>query len=153
MDNYRLLNNLLKEINSKEITILQGVVTAVNVPTCTVRLGNITVSDVRLRASESTNKHEFVIIPKLNTPVLIGSLSGDLNQLAILSVDEIEKIIINGGELGGLINIISLVNKMNELITIFNEHIHTAPNGATTTPLTLMSSVERSALEDKKINH
>jgi len=40
------------------------------------------------------------------------------------------KIVLNGGELGGLINIEPLTRKINDLIEAFNTHTHTIPSGA-----------------------
>lgn len=40
-----------------------------------------------------------------------------------------DNIIINGGDLGGLVNIEPLTQKVNDLITAFNGHTHTIPTG------------------------
>ena len=39
------------------------------------------------------------------------------------------KIVLNGGELGGLINIEPLTRKINDLIEAFNTHTHSIPSG------------------------
>ena len=56
-------------------------------------------------------------------------LSGDLSDLAVIAVDEVERIEINGGRLGGLINIEQLTEKLNALVNAFNSHTHTIPSG------------------------
>ena len=63
------------------------------------------VAGIRLRASEAANDSQMLIVPRKGTAVIVGSLSGDLSQLVVLSVDAIDRIEINGGQLGGLINI------------------------------------------------
>ena len=112
------------------ITVYQGIVVSVEGVTCTVRFGNMDVSGVRLRASEAEQDAQMLIVPKKDTAVIVGSLSGDLSQLAVLAVDVIERIEINGGKLGGLVNIEALTNKINELVTAFNNHTHTIPPSA-----------------------
>lgn len=125
-----LLRNIRAAVGPKAITVYQGIVVAVDGITCTVRFGSMDVSGVRLRASEASNDAQLLIVPRVNTAVLVGSLSGDLNELAVLAVDEIERIEINGGKLGGLINIDALTSKINQLVEAFNGHTHTIPQGA-----------------------
>lgn len=112
------------------ITVYQGIVVSVEGITCTVRFGNMDVAGVRLRASEASDDAQMLIVPRKDSAVIVGSLSGDLTQLVVLSVDAIDRIEINGGKLGGLINIETLTNKINELVNVFNDHVHTIPPGA-----------------------
>ena len=72
---------------------------------------------------------QMLVVPKIGSAVILGSLSGDLADLAVLQVDEIERIEINGGQLGGLINISELTDKINALIDMFNSHTHSLPTG------------------------
>lgn len=115
MDKYKELADHLKSMGGKQVTVMQGIVKAVDGNTCSVQIGGILISGVRLRASESSNDKEILIVPKKNTPVIVGSLSGDMTQLAVLSVDQVESITINGGKLGGLINIEDLTSKLNDI--------------------------------------
>lgn len=57
----------------------------------------------------------MLVTPKVGSAVTIGSLSGDLRELVVLQVDHIETIVINGGKLGGLINIGQLTKKSMSL--------------------------------------
>ena len=59
------------------MTVLQGIVKSVNGSTCDVEIGSLLVPDVRLRASETDDNGEMLIVPKVGTAVIIGSLSGD----------------------------------------------------------------------------
>lgn len=117
MDKYRELGESLRNIGSggRTITIYQGIVNSVDGNLCEVQIGNIAIPDVRLRASEADDDGEMLITPKVGTAVTIGSLSGDLSQLVVLQVDHIETIAINGGKLGGLINIEQLTEKLNTI--------------------------------------
>ena len=111
------------------ITVYQGIVSRVDGITCTVRFGEMEVDGIRLRASEASQDAQMLIVPKVVTAVIVGSLSGDLSELVVLAVDVIERIEINGGQLGGLINIEALTDKLNELVNAFNNHTHTILSG------------------------
>lgn len=126
----RLLNNLRAAVGPSPITVYQGIVVSVEGITCTVLFGSMKVSGVRLRASEAPDGSQMLIVPRKDTAVVVGSLSGDLSKLAVLSVDAIERIEINGGKLGGLVNIADLTKKINDLVDAFNRHTHQIPTGA-----------------------
>ena len=162
----RLIRNLKAAVGPQPISVYQGIVKSVEGITCTVRFGNMDVSGIRLRASEASDNAQMLIVPKVDTAVIVGSLSGDLSKLAVLSVDSIDHIEVNGGKLGGLINIESLTSKINELVQAFNNHTHTISTGAincggypsvapvivpkTTAPA---SKLNKKDYEDKKITH
>lgn len=126
----RLLRNIQMAVGPAPITVYQGIVVSVEGTTCTVRFGSMDVSGVRLRASEASQDAQLLIVPRVDSAVIVGSLSGDLSELAVLSVDAIERIEINGGKLGGLINIEALTEKVNALVEAFNGHTHVIPSGA-----------------------
>ncbi|WP_440440687.1 hypothetical protein [Phocaeicola plebeius] len=163
MDQYRRLrDNLMQMIGAgKEITIWQGIVKSVEGTTCTVTFGTLDVEGVRLRASLAENESHLLIVPKVNTAVVVGSLSNDLSLLVVLAVDEVESITINGGKLGGLINIESLTQKINELVRTFNNHTHqvsttgsaTAQTGTADAVTSKASELNKSDYEDTKVTH
>lgn len=128
-NNRRLLENIRKAAGARQITVYQGIVKEIDGITCTCTFGSVTVSGIRLRASLSDNSRQMLIIPAEGTAVIVGSLSGDLTDLAVLSVDEVESIQINGGENGGMINIESLTQKINDIVEKFNAHTHTLQPG------------------------
>ena len=155
MDQYKELATLIKQASSGggRVTILQGIVKEVSGITCTVEIGSLTVSDVRLRASEKQEETQILITPVIGSAVILASLSGDMTNLVVVAVDVAESITINGGKLGGLINIEALTAKLNELVQVFNSHTHTAPNGPTTPPTTTANQLQRKDYEDEKIKH
>ena len=155
MDQYKELATLIKQASSggSRVTILQGIVKEVSGITCTVEIGSLTVSDVRLRASEKQEETQILITPAIGSAVILASLSGDMTNLVVVAVDVAESITINGGKLGGLINIEALTAKLNELVQVFNSHTHTAPNGPTTPPTTTAHQLQRKDYEDEKIKH
>lgn len=163
MDQYRRLRDNLMQMMGygKEITIWQGIVKSVEGTTCTVTFGTIDVEGVRLRASLAENERHLLIVPKVGTAVVVGSLSNDLSILVVLAVDEVESITINGGKLGGLINIESLTQKINELVRTFNNHTHqvsttgsaSAQTGTAAAVTSKASELNKSDYEDTKVTH
>lgn len=128
----RLADNL-KRLNPSSMWLTQGEVVAVDDLTCKVKIGDAEIEGVRLRASLTERDRQILTVPKVGSSVTLGCLTADLNNLVVLQVDEVEKIIINGGELGGLIKIQELTDKINELIDTFNNHTHTIGIGSITT--------------------
>lgn len=128
----RLARNIRDLVGKTQLSIYQGIITSVDGVTCSIRFGSQEVSGIRLRASLSDNDRQILVVPKVDTAVIVGSLSGDLSELVVLKADEIESIEVNGGKLGGLINIDDLTDKLNKLVNevnalkdAFNGHTHT----------------------------
>lgn len=156
MDQYKRLADNLRSAGPKwQITIYQGIVKSVEGDTCTCTFGSMDVSDIRLRASLSEVEKKVLVVPAVGSAVIVGSLSGDLSNLVVLQVDEVESIVINGGKLGGLVNIEALTEKINGLVNSFNSHTHTSasPNSPTSTPLMQAETLDRKDYEDTKITH
>lgn len=161
MDDYRQLQEHLRNVagGRKTISIYQGIVKSVDGNLCEVTVGNINIPGVRLKASELDDDGLMLITPKVGSAVTIGSLSGDLTELVVLQVDHIETIVINGGKLGGLINIGQLTDKINELVESFNSHTHLVtvshPGGTFTTvkPMESAKTFDKGDYEDDKIKH
>ena len=161
MDKYReLADNIRKIMGDGGVTVSTGIVKSVSDIVCEIEVGRITVPDVRLRASETDDDGELLLVPKVGSAVVFGSLSGDLSQLVVLQVDHVESIkatgsiTINGGKLGGLVNIGDLTSKINELVQSFNTHTHTGNMGSpTSTPIAQAKTFNKSDYEDTKIKH
>lgn len=124
----RLADNIRRMVPER-LYITQGIVVAVSDMRCTVQIGDARLEGIRLRASLSENERQTVMIPKVGSPVTLGSLSGDYNDMVVLQVDEVESVIFNGGQLGGLINIETLTEKINAIVEAFNAHTHTIAPG------------------------
>lgn len=161
MDKYKeLAENLRRVMGGNGIAISTGIVKSVSGILCEVEVGKLVVPDVRLRASETADKGEILLVPKVGTAVVFGSLTGDLSQLVVLLVDVVESIkatgsiTINEGKLGGLVNIEDLTNKLNSFVQLFNTHTHTGNMGAPTTPPTVQAQkFNKSDYEDTKVKH
>lgn len=162
MDNYKRLSENLVQLlgRGNKIAIYQGIVKSVEGLTCTVTFGPLDVDGIRLRASTSENESNLLIVPAVGTAVTVGSLSGDLSQLVVLVVDQAESITINGGKLGGLVNIVALTDKINALVDKFNSHTHqitgVQPGSGSVTapsPVSKADVFNREDYEDKTITH
>ena len=154
MDNYKELAQLVRSAAGKaQLTLMQGIVRKVGGLTCEVEIGGIAVPDVRLRASEAATGAQLLVTPKAGTAVIVGSLSGDLTQLVVLAIDQAESITLNGGKLGGLINIEPLTQKINELVQAFNSHTHQGTHWPTGPPLKTAQQLKRGDYEDTTIKH
>ena len=111
-------------------------------------------------------ERQTLLVPKVGSAVIVGSLGGDYTELVVLQVDEVESIVFNGGRLGGLVNIDALTEKINGLIDAFNGHTHSIPpsgvtvEGTTNIQPVTVPAVARKAdrleaedFEDKNIRH
>lgn len=167
--NRRLLENLRK-VNPVKLSICQGIVIGTDGAECTCRIGSMEISGIRLRASLTDRERQMLVVPKTGSAVVLGSLSGDLSNLVVLQVDEAESVTFNGGQLGGLVNIGQLTDRINELVEAFNGHTHSIPVGAVSVtgtsgpsvnqaPITVpavsskASRFHRDDYEDSNINH
>lgn len=116
MDPYRELRELLAKIGGGKATNLyQGVVTALSDITCEVSIDGLSIPDVRLRASTEVDGAQIIVRPAVGSVVIVGSLTGDLDHLVVLSMDQAEEVVINGGKLGGMVNVKELTDKLNTI--------------------------------------
>jgi len=140
--------------------IFTAQVKSVEGETCTIALGNASISEVRLRAVVNGNNEQLYIKPKKDSYILVVDLSnGNYRDLAVIAYSEVETInikiaettididkdgiIFNGGKLDGMVKIGELKDNLDSLKT-FVENMHkaipiainavgagTAANGAT----------------------
>lgn len=156
-----LLDRLKGLMPTSRTPLYQGHVVAVSGDVCTVEIDGLQIPEVRLRATEADSSRACLLVPRVGSGVIVGSLSGDLTTLAVLSVDEVERIelhaqvAINGGHLGGLVSIDKLTAKLNEVIQAVNTHTHTSASAGspTTPPITPISPLKSSDYEDKQVTH
>lgn len=154
MDRYKELCERLREAMGKApMALTQGIVVSVDGLLCAVQIGSLTVPGVRLRASETSDSGHILLVPKVGSAVIVGSLTGDLSQLVVLHVDHVESITVNGGTLGGLVKLGELTEKLNDLVSAYNGHTHQGVHGPTGSPLRQASTFRREDYEDKTITH
>lgn len=159
MDDYSKLRDRLKALQPQRATLMMGVVVRIDGLEAVVRMGSTEVT-ARLRATALPGAGQLLITPAVGSAVVLGSLSGDLTELVVLAVDKADRIdmtgevVINGGGKGGLVNVESLTNKLNELVQAFNTHTHIASGGSVTTvPSSVLDTFRRSDYEDTQVKH
>lgn len=121
MDAYRELQERLKKLGGRTLSLYQGVVESVEDGTCTVIIDGLAIPDIRLRATTTEDDMELLIIPAVGSGVIVGSLTGGFEQLVILSIDRADQIILNGGHRGGLVLVNELTRKLNVLEKDLND--------------------------------
>lgn len=150
MSKYSEIKRLLKEIVGTASNLpIMGEVVSVEGDSCTVKVGDsLEVPDVRLKASIDGSSNCLLLTPKKGTLVRMISLTGDLDDLAIIHIDEIESISYAQSGLEVLIdstdkkvmiknNQVSLVDVFGELKTLLQNFsvLYVNPAG-TATPTT-----------------
>lgn len=165
MNKTREIRELLRRIagTDKQVqTFFNAQVTEVGDDFCTVKYQELVLEDVRLGAVVDGGQNKLIVKPAIGSQVLIADLSeGTMRDLAVIAWSDVESIIINGGSLGGLVNISALTDKLNQLVQVFNTHTHTvsttgtaAAQTGTAAPITsLASQFNASDYEDDKIKH
>lgn len=106
-----------------------------------------------------------LIIPAVESTVVISM--SDFNTPAIVQYSEVEKIVLRGGDLGGLVKVIKLTEKLNnleellnDLVEKYNTHTHAGvTSGSSSTAVTtaietgIITPTQRNEIENDKINH
>lgn len=94
----------------------------VNGEECTIEIDGLQLTDVRLRAVVNGETSKILITPKKDSYVLVTDMMGDMSQLVVVNFSEIEKIeidadkiVFNGGDNHGLVNIDDLVKRLNNI--------------------------------------
>lgn len=164
--------------------IYSGNVTAIdtNTLTCTVNLhDDITVSEVRLKATIDNSTNGCFVIPKINSHVKIALLDGGV-EFSLLQASEIDKYMVkignrtfeidatahvfDGGNNKGMVKVVPLTqrlnaveNKLNQVINILKDTvIPLAPSG--TYPLStnfgtvpLLPNTQQADIENPNVKH
>lgn len=133
--------------------------------------------DVRIRAVIDDEKKGVLIVPKVDSYVLVGLINNRPESAFVASVAEVDKyylyvnkeIQIGGDNFNGLVKIEELTQKLNNIETAFNQlvnefntHTHNAPQAPAGTLPTLpplvpssqsLVSTQVSDLENTKVKH
>lgn len=127
---------------------------------CSVETEGLTLTDVRLRAVVNGEESKMLVTPKTESYVTVLDVRGDMRELLVVAVSEVEKVevtaeevIFNGGNNGGLINIEKLTKKLNALANDLQTHTHTCLNGKTATTETVVTKFSKSDYEDENVTH
>lgn len=90
---------LIKALGITPNLAITATVVSIENDTCTVKLlSELVLSDVRLKATISDDEDSFLIIPKVDSEVILMSQTGALSGLMVLKVDSVESIRYKKGE-------------------------------------------------------
>lgn len=136
MDPFKQLADRLNGLRPTTQVLIYGIVHSVSGVTCSVMVGSQLIEDVALRATATEQEGHCLIIPKEGSAVLLANINGDMSRLVVIAVDVVERVemtgevVYNDGQLGGLVKIKELTDKINELVQAFNSHTHTLQTGS-----------------------
>ncbi|MCQ2313276.1 MAG: hypothetical protein MJZ84_07520 [Paludibacteraceae bacterium] len=143
MDIYGQIAKTVKEIvGGKETIIFPAEVKSVDGATCSVMIGKLQLSDVRLRSVINDKEDQVLITPAVGSQVLVADLSnGAFRDLAVLTYSEPEKIEIKIGQMEvclsgekisvkkGAINLFDLLDGLLTQILALTVPTGTGPSG------------------------
>jgi hypothetical protein len=133
MDELGKIKQSIQKIAGKvSVPVFAVQVVSVKGETCVVNLDGLNLTDVRLRSVINGKEEQMLITPQVGSYVLVADLSeGKLNDLAVLTYSEIEKInikvgettididktgvVFNGGKLDGMVQVEKMVDWMNKV--------------------------------------
>lgn len=170
MDKFSQIRGALRDIckRGEDNFVFSAEVTKVSNQTCEVKVGEMTLTDVRLCSVVDNNDNNLLIEPKVPSQVLVADMSkGEMRDLVVVKVSQTENIVINGGKLGGLIKIEELKRNLDKMTKRIDGIINAIKNatpvaqdgGASlkTTMVTILNSLTEkedfSDIEDKKVKH
>jgi len=141
----QLKQNFKVMIGAKPNLPIDGVVTAIDKDTCTVKVGDFEISDVRLKAI-ANGSDSLLIVPVVGSEVLMASTDGTLGNLTIIKYDKVNRILYkeNGLEVDidsetskvGIRNDkVSLKELFEDLTQILKQFKVFTPNGVSGTPI------------------
>ncbi|HRS19363.1 MAG TPA: hypothetical protein P5243_07655 [Bacteroidales bacterium] len=132
----------------KQILFVAEVVD-IQTDTCSIQYNTLKLTNVRLCAIKDGNKSKLIVRPKVGSDVLVFDMSGgDLTDLLVLQVTDVEDIQTDKGSNGGLIQIEKLTDKINEVVDSLNDLIE-AFNGHTHATATVIGQVTVSGTATK----
>lgn len=112
------------------------------------------LTDVRLMATVDDG---ILIIPEIGSNVIV--IKSDYIAPFVVQYSGVDKVILRGGDLGGLVKVMSNVerlnlieNKVNVLLAAYNSHVHAANNTPTVSTVTgTLTPTQKTDLENENI--
>ena len=156
-------------IDDEGLMFFNATIISIQNDTCTIDRNGLQFTDVRLSALVDDSTTKLLIVPAVNSMVLIADLNyGMMRDLAVIGWSEIDSITINGGNNGGLTitpTLVQELNKNNEILSgilgvLTGLAIPEPGNGSPSALQTALKSAitgkqigDFSQIEDTKINH
>ncbi|MCX6281473.1 MAG: hypothetical protein NTU51_05895 [Bacteroidetes bacterium] len=160
MDQIAKFVEAFRRLKKKGDCFFYATVTEITGNTCSAKLGDLELTDIKLKATTRDDEDKLILTPKVGSSVILGCNDEDLRDVMIIKVDDPEKIfykhkditididgssgniVINKGDNGGLINIEKLVDRLNSIEdyvkqfrTKYDSHTHPETGTATSPPL------------------
>lgn len=149
-------------VNAQRNHPLHGRVTAVNGDTCSVLIGGLELSNIRLK-STTGGDNRLLITPKIGTDVTLLSSDGTIDNLSVIIVDRIAKLELKEADFrleidceakklgfgNSETNIYQLMDDLQQLLKQLKVHTPSGPSG---TPLPdSIARIEQFESDFKKI--
>lgn len=145
MDVYGNIAKALKDLSREaRPSIFTAKVKAVSGTTCSIEVGRLLLTDVRLRAVVDSDTEQLLVTPRVGSQVLVADLSGgNFRDLAVIAFSAIDKIEISADNMevsiaGGKIAVNNDKQSMSalfiELIDAIGAITVTTPNGVSGVP-------------------
>jgi len=158
------LQDLIEKMIKKELPlfITEGEVTSVDkgANTCDVNRGELSeLKKARLNAILEAGQNVITVYPSVGSKVLCALIENNPTDAFVLSTNNIDEIIINGGNNGGMSIVGKILEKLNNLENAFNAHMHaTAAVGPPSIPTPIpdvipLTSTVLEEIENTKIKH
>lgn len=124
---------------------IHGTVKEITGDTCTVMVGELELTDVRLKAT-ADGSETLLIIPAVDSNVMMISSDGSIDNLVVVKMDKLDKIIAENGEFKTEIDLVagkvgirnsvaSLYELLDDLQTLLKNLKVFTPVGPSGTPL------------------
>lgn len=93
MDKHSEIKRLLEGFSMKPNLPITATVVSVENDTCAVKLSSgLVLSDVRLKATITDDEDSLLIVPKVDSEVILMSQTGALSSLMVIKVNSVESI-------------------------------------------------------------
>lgn len=177
MDKYREIAELMKGFRLSGNVFFPAIVESIEGMTCTVKVDNLSISDVRLKATNEQSEDSILLTPAIGSSVLIGSISNDFDNLFVIRANALSEaflkigemsfkldkngISINDGKNGGMVKIDEMVKWMQRVYTdlqTLKTTLQAHPVAGNGAPLAMVFSPGvpnpvKSTFEDKNAKH
>lgn len=150
MDKIAKLGEMLKGARLPvDGSLIVGTVKSIEGDTCSVELNeDLLLTDVRLKVAIGDGEDKFIIFPAIDSLVLMGSLSGDLKELAVIKCEKIARIEYLQGDLQVIVdtetkkisvgndevNLKGLFAELKQLLSSFKVYTPGGPSGGPLPP-------------------
>ncbi len=120
MDKYAKFVHTLQKgiIPPKPLPIMVATVVSVQGESCTISIDGLELTEVRLKSAIDDKEDRLLIVPKKDSKVLVGSLTGDFKDLCVLKIDEVESVEYNQDGLK------FILDSKTKKITIENDQVN-----------------------------